>query len=112
MQHTAAVNWVSRIWFGYSVYLYLYHCVPNLQHLEDEQILCPAENCVEFIKLQEGIWMLVLIIMEGLNLDLGKTWTIEKEHQNDALSLVQYVTAAAEVQQHNCEGYGGKMTQR
>ena len=50
--------------------------------------------------------------MEGLNLDIGKTRTLEKEHQNDVLSPVQCVTAAAEVQQHNCEGYGGKMTQR
>jgi hypothetical protein len=36
-----------------------------------------------------------------------------KNHQIDALSLVQYVTAAAEVQQHNCKEYEKKKkTQR
>jgi len=36
----------------------------------------------------------------------------KKEHQSDALSLVQYATAAAQVQQHNCNECEEKMTQR
>jgi hypothetical protein len=34
----------------------------------------------------------------------------EKGHQSDVLSLVQYATAAAQVQQHNCKEYKKKMT--
>jgi len=33
----------------------------------------------------------------------------KKEHQSDALSPVQYVTAEAEVQQHSCKEYEGKI---
>ena len=58
--------------------------------------------------LQEGTCRLVLSIKEGQNLDLGKIWIWKKEHQIDALSLVQYVTAAAEVQQCNCKEYERK----
>jgi len=36
----------------------------------------------------------------------------KKLHQIDAVSNVQYVTAAAQVQQHNCKEYEGKITQR
>ena len=37
------------------------------------QLLCPAENWVKFLILQEGTWKLLLSIMDGQNLDLGKT---------------------------------------
>ena len=36
----------------------------------------------------------------------------KKEHQSDALSLVQYVAAAAQVQHHNFKEFEEKMTQR
>jgi len=32
----------------------------------------------------------------------------KKDHQIDALSLVQYVTAAAQVKQHDCKEYERK----
>ena len=71
MQHTTAVNCVSNIKFGYSIYQY--HCIHNLQHLLQGKFLYPAEIWLKFVKLQEGTWRLVLSIMEGQNLDLGKT---------------------------------------
>jgi hypothetical protein len=37
------------------------------------QFLCPAENWMTFLILQEGSWRLVLSVMEGHYLDLGKT---------------------------------------
>jgi len=47
--------------------------------------------------------------MGGQTLDLGKTIIIiKKEHHIDALSPVQYVTAAAKGQQHNCKLYKKK----
>ena len=73
------------------------------------QFLCPAEIWVKFLISQEGTCRLVLSTMEGQNLELGKTWIIKKEHQSDALSPVQYVTAEAEVQQHSCKEYERKI---
>ena len=49
------------------MYLHQYHCIPHLQHLVEGQYLCPAENWVKFLILQEGTWRLVLTIMEGQN---------------------------------------------
>jgi hypothetical protein len=37
-----------------------------------------------------------------------KNMSNKKEHQSDALSLVKFVTAAAQVQQHNCKEYEKK----
>jgi hypothetical protein len=72
MQHATAINCVSKIKFGYSIHLYLYHCITNLQHVVEGQFLYPAENRVKFLILQEGTQRLPLSIMEGQNLDLGK----------------------------------------
>jgi hypothetical protein len=37
-----------------------------------------------------------------------KNMNKQKEHQNDALSLVKYVTSEANVQEHNCKEYEKK----
>ena len=72
------------------------------------KFLCPAVNWVKFVILQEGTWRLVLSIKEG-QFKSWKNMNNKKEHQSDALSPVQYVTAEAEVQQHSCKEYEGKI---
>ena len=67
----------NLIWL-LNISISIYHCIPNLQHLVEGQFLCPAENWVKFLILQEGTWRLVLSIMEGQNLGLGKTLIIQK----------------------------------
>jgi len=76
MQHATAINCVSKISFGYSIYLY--YRIPNLQHLVEGLFLCYAENWVKFLIVQEGTWRILLSVMRGWNLDLEKTWIKKK----------------------------------